>query len=218
MTVEHWDTEAVNDPRYAAGIWGMGLEGRGDPIGTVAKIVGHLEEHLPDNATRVLEIGCGPGRILFPFAIGHPHVEFLGTDFSPRMIRYASDRRPEVARAFRCANVYLYKTSTLDIFEPDDDEPFPWEMKFDLIYAVELFQHLDDVAMLRYLTEARSLLRPSGTMWFQYVNNGRPAEPHSYPRTNDQVAGLMMDAGYECFGIGPLDDLHPEWRYCDGNP
>lgn len=101
---------------------------------------------------RVLEIGCGHGRILAAVA---PRVdEALGVDISPGMI--------EAARK-RCAslrNVALSVTGGRDLAQ------FP-TASFDLVYAVDAFpyiHHAGRALAALHVREAARLLRPGGAL------------------------------------------------------
>lgn len=97
-----------------------------------------LLERLPDRG-RVLEIGCGEGKILRSIAPFKPHLELHGSDVrEPR-----SD-----AQGFT--------------FHRSLTAPALAEHSFDVILIVDVLEHVPDPKQL--LIEARRLLRPSGKL------------------------------------------------------
>jgi len=99
---------------------------------------------------RVLEIGCGLGRIVAAVA---PRVgEIFGVDISPAMIQVARQRTAGLG------NVALSVTSGRDLAQ------FPTE-SFDFVYGADAFPYIyhagPDLAAL-HVGEAARLLRPGG--------------------------------------------------------
>jgi ubiquinone/menaquinone biosynthesis C-methylase UbiE len=109
---------------------------------------------------RVLDLGCGVGRLAFPLA------------------RYLSDRGSyeglDVARASMewctahiCASHPNFRFTTADVTTQDNvrgEDParyrFPYEDgSFDLVYAGSLFSHLLPTAAVNYLAETARVLR-----------------------------------------------------------
>ncbi len=104
---------------------------------------------------RVLEIGCGIGRIGRELA---PHCgEWHGADISGNMISHARTRTEGIP------NVYLHELpeSSLDIFE---------DGYFDVVYSSIVFMHLDKIEMFRYIRDAYRILAPGGRAYFDTCN------------------------------------------------
>lgn len=101
---------------------------------------------------RVLEIGCGHGRIVAALA---PKVgEALGIDISPGMIRVARQRSGHLR------NVALSVTSGRDLAQ------FPTG-SFDLVYAADAFpyiHHAGKALAALHFREAARVLRPGGDL------------------------------------------------------
>jgi ubiquinone/menaquinone biosynthesis C-methylase UbiE len=117
---------------------------------------GFLQEVLQITPTdRVLEIGCGVGRIgreLAPYC-----GEWHGADISGNMIAHAG------ARTAGLANVFLHELpgNSLNIF-PDDS--------FDCVYSSIVFMHIDKIDMFVYISEALRVLKPGGRAYFDTYN------------------------------------------------
>jgi len=102
---------------------------------------------------RVLEIGCGAGRMTKHLA--NIFGEVSGVDVSGEMIRQARERLTGVG------NVQLYETSGVDFAGLPDGH-------FDLILSAYVFQHVPSAAVIRSnLEDAWRVLKPDGVFRFQ---------------------------------------------------
>ncbi len=194
--IAYWDDEARNDPRYAAARWGM--NGFEDADETIEQILRILDKGMPEEDGAVVEIGCGPGRLLHRMADLYGEATFDGFDVSPEMGRlfWADPKRvPPNAKFWLC--------------QPRG-RLFP-DACIDFVYCVELFQHLDDEMALHYLTEARRMLAPRRKFMGQFVTAGEPG-PHSSPRTKDEIIDLFRAAGFT-HAMTMEVAVHPDWLW-----
>jgi len=107
---------------------------------------------------KVLEIGCGIGRLLKP--LSQRVARAVGVDLSEEMVRrgreYCADRR----------NVALYRTDGSLAFLPEGE--------FDFVYSHIVFQHLPRKAYVeRYFREAARVLKPGGLLRVQVDGRSR---------------------------------------------
>jgi cyclopropane fatty-acyl-phospholipid synthase-like methyltransferase len=155
-------------------------------------------DHIPNNCERILDIGCGAGRVLM-----HAQVfakEVIGIDISPVMLAAARERMASGALFY-------------DSFDPVHDE------SVDFIYSVGVFKHLTKEMISTYLADSARVLRPEGRMYFHYYSR-RPDATSSYvdeavedrekqePRTNRVVpeADVMKMLGDN--GLRVIDSAH----------
>lgn len=119
-----------------------------------------LTRHRDLRTQRLLEIGCGIGRMTRHFA---PHFAAVhGTDVSGEMVRQARERLADLP------NVTFTETNGADFA----DLPSAW---FDLIFSVYVFQHVPLKEIVESnLREACRLLRPGGCFKFQVNNVANP--------------------------------------------
>jgi len=110
-------------------------------------------------ADRVLELGCGVGRIGSELAkrIGHWH----GVDISQKMIDLARDRM----QSFANASVDVLERTRLD---PAVDE------SLDKAYSVAVFIHMDKEDLFLYLQDLYRALKPGGRIYFDTWNISHP--------------------------------------------
>ena len=130
---------------------------------------------------RVLEIGCGAGRMTR--ALARSFGEVYGVDVSGEM----------VARARRllsdCKNVHLYQNNGADLSVLGD-------VRFDFAFSFIVFQHVPDKAIIEnYVHEVYRLLRPGGLFKFQVQGSSSVA-----PEQNDTWSGVQI-AGYEALAM-----------------
>lgn len=134
---------------------------------------------------RVLEIGCGIGRLLIPLARRWPAVTLIGLDPSSAMLAWAmaEARRLDVDVDLRCGDARTL--SLLPIL--------------DGFYSVVTLQHLPAAEQALYLTAAARAMRPGSVGRFQVVAEAESG-PLSHPVPVAEVrrwcddAGLLVDA------------------------
>jgi SAM-dependent methyltransferase len=137
--------------RFADTYWKLGPDARDN-----------LVELLPDDWTfpgkRILDFGCGPGRMLREFLPEAGTAEFWGVDIdAPSIESLAADCSPP-----------------LQLKVSDPEPPLDFEdQNFDLIYAISVFTHLTDNS-IPWLIELHRLLKPDGILIATYQG-----EPHS---------------------------------------
>ena len=130
-----------------------------------------LSEHFGSAPAgrEVLDFGCGLGRVLLHLRERWPADRFTGFDVDPLMLQWGRYllHRPEVA--------FLDSTTPL----PDG--------RFDVVYAISVFTHLDESADY-WLAEIHRLLKPSGRAFLTFLDEtvfreyaGRPWLPGTAP-------------------------------------
>jgi SAM-dependent methyltransferase len=187
--------EAFPTPEQRASVFtSVGQAAYGD-------ICSALPEGWSWEGKRVLDFGCGCGRILRWFL---PHVEdgceLVACDIHAPTIEWMRANYPPGVRFD--ANEH----------EPPVREP---EASFDLIYAGSVFSHLTDWAP--WLLEMRRLLRPGGLLvaslhgrgfWPQGLAGSR-GEPW-----DEDATGLLVEyfgASFEDGGLGPAVYVSEWW-------
>lgn len=107
----------------------------------------------PFGDKRVLDIGCGAGRLVEFFAKDFASVE--GVDISEKMVEEAKKRLGHVSNAHFTATDGMHY-------------PFP-DNSFDLVFSYIVFQHMPSEAVIREnLKEVRRVLKPTGIAKIQF--------------------------------------------------
>jgi SAM-dependent methyltransferase len=102
---------------------------------------------------RVLDFGCGPGRVIRQFAPLADEAEFVGCDVHEASIRWAK------------ANL----SPPFSFFRNDHAPPLRCrEEGFDLVYAMSVFTHLTDT-WASWLLELRRILRTGGLLILSFL-------------------------------------------------
>jgi malonyl-CoA O-methyltransferase len=142
---------------------------------------------------RVIELGCGTGRVLGPLRERGAIV--TGVDFAPGMLAKAAAKHPDVELVLH------------DLSAP----PLPFaEASFDVVVSSLVLEHIADLAS--FFAEARRLCRPGGTMALSTMHPAlflRSIQAHFYDRERaeevrfesfpHQVGAIVMaalDAGW----------------------
>lgn len=138
---------------------------------------------------RVLEIGCGMGRLIVPLADQYPGAWFIGFDPSFSLLGRFDHLPRNVGR-----------TATL-----------PGE-RFDYIYSMLVFQHIDSDEKRKYIDYAFDHLNPGGRFRFQFVEGDEPDAPHHHQ--------CYLGDVYDWCKRFPIwesssDPDHPEWVWVD---
>lgn len=152
-----WDARAALDPWHYVlyrepGDWRA--EGE-----RVARSAFDRFGYRPPAGARVVEIGCGPGRLTWGLARSCGHVTAL--DVSPRMVELA---RANLADA---ANVDVRLGDGLSLADVPD-------VSAELVFSGLTLQHLPAPALVEgYVREAGRVLVPGGALLVQVNNEGR---------------------------------------------
>lgn len=98
---------------------------------------------------RILDFGCGPGRVIDCIHDMHPHAELFGCDIDPEAIAWAAQALGDIAD---------FRVNGLEPPLPFEDE------SFDLVYGISVFTHLPEDLQNAWLVELRRVLKPGGTL------------------------------------------------------
>ncbi|MDQ2902660.1 MAG: methyltransferase domain-containing protein [Ktedonobacteraceae bacterium] len=129
-------------------------------------------------ASRVLDLGCGPGGWVLDVAFAYPQSEVIGVDSSNTVIEYA--RAQAWTRGLHNASFQVK-----NILKPLD---FP-DASFDLVNARMIFSFVPAALWPALLAECKRLLRPGGTI---RLTEGEM--PISNSESLEKMSGLITQA------------------------
>jgi len=112
-------------------------------------LVNHFAKHADLHNSRVLDWGCGPGRIIRHLPQIMPKdCEFFATDYNKNSIEWCKNYLPGIQ--FNC--------NTLEA-------KLPYESNyFDFIYGISIFTHLSESKHYEWYSELHRILRPGGIL------------------------------------------------------
>jgi ubiquinone/menaquinone biosynthesis C-methylase UbiE len=108
---------------------------------------------------RVLELGCGIGRIGRELAPQCRH--WTGVDISENMIRHAGERLAHLDNV----SFHQLNRSSLEMLETDS---------VDKAYSIAVFCHMDKEDLFLYMLELNRVVRPGGTIFVETWNMAHP--------------------------------------------
>ena len=176
------------------------------------RLLSHVGRYADIKAfKRVLEWGCGCGRISRAMLKIFPEGSFYGCDIDPDAI------------------AWLQKAFTGSSFETIDPYP-PTPYKdgfFDFIYGISVFTHLDEPTQFKWLEELKRITSRSGTVVVTVHSGGGSKESYMHnqlrtkgiaDRSGDRwlLFNHFLDSSYYRLTMHSKDYVMNEWsRYFD---
>jgi SAM-dependent methyltransferase len=186
---------------------GLSFVGRGDFEAVGNEFAGFFRELgglAP--ADRVLDMGCGIGRMALPLTGYLDRGSYAGFDVGRAMIRWCRRHITPEHRDFEFtwAPVYNGKYNPFGTISATEFR-FPYESSsFDFAFATSLFTHLLRADMRHYVAESARVLKPGGTCFFTFFLLTPDAE-------REVAAGRAMPFVHPIEGGGSiLDPREPE--------
>jgi SAM-dependent methyltransferase len=171
---KNWDEFGKTDPLWAIltdpekrnGRWdAQEFFRRGEAeVAEILACAGALE--IPFNRRRVLDFGCGVGRL--SQALCRHFEECIGVDIAPSMIDLAEQYN---SHGSRC-RYYVNEADNLRLF-PDEH--------FDFICSSIVLQHMQPTYSKKYIEEFLRVLTPGGLLVFQIPSEHNVPRPGSGP-------------------------------------
>jgi ubiquinone/menaquinone biosynthesis C-methylase UbiE len=180
---------ALSTSQHDAAMWVAGYADEDQLKETGSHTVDVLRRTVGIEPTdRILEIGCGIGRVGKLLAPECAH--WTGADISKNMLGVAAHRLDEFD------NVDFVELSTVGLSELGDQT-------FDVVYCTVVFMHLLEWDRFTYVQEAFRVLRPGGRCFFDNVDITSShaksffAEAASYPLDERPAQIGMVSSGDE---------------------
>jgi SAM-dependent methyltransferase len=158
-----------------------------------------IETMLPDDwswdGKRVLDFGCGAGKVIRHFSPETEVAEFTGCDIHAPSIEWLQRNLSPPFNFFRCAE------------EPPLPQPDGY---FDLIYAMSVYTHLTD-RWAEWLLEHHRVLAPDGLLLASFLGEGM-IEPLIGEKWDENKIGMnSLWAGKAWDAGGPITFHSPWW-------
>jgi tRNA (cmo5U34)-methyltransferase len=142
-----------------------------------------LLELLPERMERVLDLGCGDGRLLALVLGARPQAGGVAVDFSPPMLERARER--------------FAGAPGVELHQRDLVEPLPDLGRFDLVVSSLAIHHLEDARKRELYAEILGLLAPGGRFSnLEHVSSPTPALHREYleiARVPEDPSNRLLD-------------------------
>lgn len=141
---------------------------------------------------KLLDFGCGWGRLLRVFLKEFRAENLFGTDVDPEVIRLARELLPEVRFA-----------------RNDRLPPLPYpDASFDVVIANSVFSHLAERNFLLWMEELRRVLKPGRALVFTSWGRGLLAMAKEVFETGQRRYGWQRNI---LNGFGSLQEIEARW-------
>lgn len=193
-----WDSKAADPASLRFSIWD-------DVISTsqcITAITEGLHAILSSPVSRVLELGCGTGRLLIPIARRYPHIEFIGTDISPAILDAARTERDW----HRAWNISLLPCGGRSLPDAAGD--------LDAVYSMVVFQHIPPDAVRSYIHSVGIHLHTGGRFRFQFIA-GDSSNPYDTAVAIDLITQWLDEAGIYLLSV-ERGRLYDSWVWILG--
>lgn len=192
-----WDARAKENARYyvqtAKEDWSeedFVASGRQTVEEEILTDMTNICQGMDPKAMRVLEIGCGAGRVTS--ALAEVFGEVHGVDVSGEMVAQAR-------QTFRGqTNAHAHQNNGMDL------SVLPANLSFDFAFSSIVFQHIPSYEVIEnYVRETARVLKPGRLFKFQ-VQGGTGLDPvksddtwEGVPFTDEQVCAMAERCGFE---------------------
>jgi SAM-dependent methyltransferase len=182
--------------RRTIGLGDADLAARSDRMGSDQRR--HMELLLPDDwswsGRRVLDFGCGIGRVLRHFAPEARDAEFWGCEIHEPSVAWMREHLSPPFHIFQCSELPGL---------PHDDG------YFDLVYATSVYTHLTD-HWAGWLLEHHRVLKDDGFLFATFLGEGAIRELINEPWDEDRIGMNPLWHGNPWDSGGPIA-LHSPW-------
>ena len=179
----------VNDPSAA-------LESF-DALGSDARrrIVGMLPEGWTFQGKRVLDFGCGPGKVLRHFLAEARGAQFEGCDIHTPSVEWVEQNLNPPVRAF-------VNEESPPLLRPDGS--------YDLVWAMSVFTHLSE-ASLAWLLELHRVLDGDGLLIATILGRAMWEAREDAPWREDEIGMAVVGHGEHWDAGGPVTYISRWW-------
>ena len=139
--------------------------------------------------SRILDFGCGCGRALRAFADLSRSARLFGTDIDAEAIEWCR------------ANL---RFASFRVNSASPPLPFP-PAKFDLVFSISVFTHIDEERQFEWLQELRRVMKPGGLALITLHGSLDAAKLPADKQAVLNSKGIYFDAD------GAWKDIFPDW-------
>lgn len=160
-----------------------------------------LDQIAKDPAQKkIVDIGCGDGRLTHELAKRFTQSQLTGLDYSEQAIRLATA---------------LNAPSGQDnmTFEARDIIQDPIKADNDVAVLMEVFEHIEPDQASVFLKGVRDLLRPGGVLHLTVPHVNLPLAPHHFRHFNYEILGEEVSEYFDIDVIKPFEKISKRRRW-----
>lgn len=161
-----------------------------DPNISLKETLEAITHPFPESPKRILEIGCGYGRLTREIGRRYIEAQVFGQDISTSVLDAASEYDP--GTSFFTGS--LYSLSGIDA-----------------VYSVAVFQHLPDADKRRYTIEAAGVMNLGGVLRIQFIEGDRNNFNDHWVDA-EQMVSWCDEAGFTNIQLD-RGLAHPQWTW-----
>jgi tRNA (cmo5U34)-methyltransferase len=167
-----------------------------------------LLAELPKNAKRILDLGCGDGRLLALVLLKYPEAEGVALDFSEPMLVNARTR--------------FAQNSRIQIIAHDMAQPLPSLGSFDAVVSSFAIHHLPDQRKRQLYSEVWSLLLRGGIFCnLEHVSSPTPRihdrflQAFGITKADEDPSNQLLDVEIQLRWLREIgfDDVDCYWKW-----
>lgn len=158
-----------------------------------ASAVTFLLDQIAAEQTRekIIDIGCGDGRLTHELAKRFPDARLTGIDYSQQAIRLASALNAGGSMTFEARDL---------IEDPVDGDN-------DVAVLMEVYEHIEPAKADVFLRGVRDTLRPGGVLHLTVPHVNAPLAPHHFRHFDSDLLRREVSAYFDIDLIKPFERL-----------
>lgn len=168
-----------------------------------------------NNKSKILDIGCGQGRLAIGLNRIIGELEYIGLDVDEWSIRWCQKhiQSHNPCYTFYRINVYNERYNRKTSMKPDDFHFDYEDSSIDIVYLYSVFSHMEDLDMRAYLSEIYRMLKDGGSLFFTtfieddvedftinplgYIFQKNMGSLHVVRYRTDYILSILRDHGFD---------------------
>jgi cyclopropane fatty-acyl-phospholipid synthase-like methyltransferase len=161
-----------------------------DPTPTAKELQSTILDFLEKGGKTIVEYGCATGRISRDLPIGERNL--VGLDISNRMVDFCNTNNKDLNKQYLVTDGRTFN------------------IPFDLLYSITVFQHIDDEGIKEILKEMKRNMNKYGRCLVQFVVGEEKTE-FSWQRSEMEMYKYVLEAGFTSYKV--FQRFLPNWRF-----
>jgi len=141
--------------------------------------------------SKIIDIGCGDGRLTHELAKRFPDARLMGVDYSPQAIRLASALNSGGSMTFEVRDLV--------------EDPFQGDS--DVALLMEVYEHIEPAKADMFLQGVRDTLRSGGVLHMTVPHKNVPLAPHHYRHFDSDMLRNEISEYFDIDVIKPFERL-----------